>query len=381
MITWLRQRSILPICESVLAPANDQSSMNPLFRTKPLPPIFTDIRILALFGSVAATILVLSTFVLFRRVSQQSGLPHGPQVHVSGESVDTATRKLAVPEDDRAVEKLTVNDIKIVEPGEASMSVRPDPVRIKQPCEALLVLDVEATCVQGSDFHWPNEIIEWPVCLMRWKDKDADGIANRLEVAAEFRTFVKPTWRPTLTQFCTNLTGITQKQVDHAPTFPEVIDQFTKFLSDNGLIHPETGQRLIRFFWCTDGPFDIRDFVIKQCFISKIHLPPWIRGDVMDVRKVVSRIAYHEGRKGSGKKAFAFQKRLSLNLTSQLRFLNLSPFIGRQHSGIDDTRNIARIVSELARRGVRLEPNTYIQADRRWQWMGKPGEILEEYLS
>ena len=38
----------------------------------------------------------------------------------------------------------------------------------------------------------------------------------------------------------------------------------------NGLIDAETGNPLIRFCWCTDGPWDIRDFVVKQCFISKV---------------------------------------------------------------------------------------------------------------
>ncbi len=28
-----------------------------------------------------------------------------------------------------------------------------------QPYDAFLVLDVEATCLKGTDFHWPNEII------------------------------------------------------------------------------------------------------------------------------------------------------------------------------------------------------------------------------
>jgi hypothetical protein len=28
-----------------------------------------------------------------------------------------------------------------------------------QPYDVFLVLDVEATCLQGTDFHWPNEII------------------------------------------------------------------------------------------------------------------------------------------------------------------------------------------------------------------------------
>ena len=32
-------------------------------------------------------------------------------------------------------------------------------VRVPQPYDAFLVLDVEATCLPGTDFHWPNEII------------------------------------------------------------------------------------------------------------------------------------------------------------------------------------------------------------------------------
>lgn len=49
---------------------------------------------------------------------------------------------------------------------------------------------------------------EWPVCLMRWKDRSTSG--SQLEVVDEFRSFVKPTWAPKLSSFCTNLTGITQ---------------------------------------------------------------------------------------------------------------------------------------------------------------------------
>ena len=36
------------------------------------------------------------------------------------------------------------------------------PWPVKQPYDAFLVLDVEATCQEGTDFNWPNEII---VCL------------------------------------------------------------------------------------------------------------------------------------------------------------------------------------------------------------------------
>jgi 3'-5' exoribonuclease 1 len=45
---------------------------------------------------------------------------------------------------------------------------------------------------------------------MRWKDNGDGALASRLEVVDEFRTFVRPTWRPTLTEFCIELTGISQ---------------------------------------------------------------------------------------------------------------------------------------------------------------------------
>jgi len=207
-------------------------------------------------------------------------------------------------------------------------------LRVKQPYDALLVLDVEATCLQGSGLNWPNEIIEWPVCIMRWKDRSKDGKASQLEVVDEFRSFVRPTWRPLLSTFCTQLTGITQAQVNSAPLFPDVLKSFAKFLAKNDLIHSETGHRLARFCWCSDGPFDVRDFVVKQCFLSKIEMPEWLKGDVIDIRMMVTRRSIT--RKGQHKiKSSVVPGRRSLNIPCQLRALGLTHFVGREHSGID----------------------------------------------
>jgi len=250
--------------------------------------------------------------------------------------------------------------------------------RACQPYEFFLVLDVEATCVAGTDFNWPNEIIEWPVVLLTWDDRDDEGRASQLRVVDEFRSFVRPTWKPRLTEFCATLTGITQTEVDSAPIFSAVLDDFRAFLCRHGLISPQTGQRLRKFTWATDGPFDIRDFVVKQCFISKVKMPEWLRGDVLDVRKQVA--SWLEAQ-SSEKPSSGWSPGRSLNISRQLAALSLPPFQGRQHSGIDDTRNIARIVTELARRGVRLEPNLRIHPGRRWYWMGTQlGEIYEEYF-
>jgi len=56
----------------------------------------------------------------------------------------------------------------------------------------------------------------------------------------------------------------------------------------------------------------------------------------------------------------------------------LETFKGRQHSGIDDVRNIARILQELVRpeREWRVSSNARIKGrDRRWQWMNATGEV------
>ncbi|EAU88160.2 double-strand siRNA ribonuclease [Coprinopsis cinerea okayama7 len=252
----------------------------------------------------------------------------------------------------------------------------------KQLFDMFLVLDIEGTCDQGSDLDFPNEIIEFPVCLLTWNDKGQDMSASELEVIDEFRSFVRPTWRPVLTDFCKDLTGITQEQVDSAPTFPEVLAQFEAFIKKNGLINDE-GEPLVRFCWCTDGPFDIQNFIIKQCFISKLPLPWWLKGNVLDVRTLVQHYVAKQTRSNHGHRGrsnVTVPSRRSLNIPAQLKVLELQEFQGRQHSGIDDTRNIARILVELGKRGVHLLPNTAIQPQRRWPWMGKRGRILEEFL-
>lgn len=63
---------------------------------------------------------------------------------------------------------------------------------------------------------------------------------------------------------------IGQSQVDTAPLFPEALLKLEAFLVKNGLLDATTGRRLVRFCWCSDGPFDIRDFVVKQCFMSQV---------------------------------------------------------------------------------------------------------------
>jgi len=83
-----------------------------------------------------------------------------------------------------------------------------------------LVVDLEATCCdQDSIPQGENEIIEIGAVMV-----DADT----LEPVDEFMTFVKSVHHPTLSSYCTELTSITQKEVDGAPENPAAMKAFTE---------------------------------------------------------------------------------------------------------------------------------------------------------
>lgn len=53
---------------------------------------------------------------------------------------------------------------------------------------------------------------------------------DQLQIIDEFQTFIKPTKNPILTDFCKELTSITQKDIDSAPIFPIAIAEFKNWL-------------------------------------------------------------------------------------------------------------------------------------------------------
>ena len=67
----------------------------------------------------------------------------------------------------------------------------------------ICVYDFECQCNETKTTN--NEIIEFPVVIIDVKT---------MKIKGEFHTYVKPVLDPVLTAFCTELTGITQSQVD-----------------------------------------------------------------------------------------------------------------------------------------------------------------------
>ena len=275
--------------------------------------------------------------------------------------------------------------------------------------DTFLVLDVEATCeatrkyrniqhgFETGCFQYPNEIIEFPIVLLRWNED-----SHQLDTVDVFHSYVRPTFRPRLTKFCRDLTGVTQSHVDNAPLWNQVVENFFQFLQSHDLVEDtSTGKSNLHNFrlrrgiaWINHGPADLRDFVIKQCWISghprgKDHgAPPvFLRGPLVDIRKGIASLFKWEQElkaelsRSSGSRSTPFPEfggedgfqvispppstsppvvkedprttGLSpheQSLAGLLDLLNIGPFQGRQHCGMDDTRNIARLAVEVARR-------------------------------
>ncbi|KAI8995886.1 ribonuclease H-like domain-containing protein [Gaertneriomyces semiglobifer] len=200
-----------------------------------------------------------------------------------------------------------------------------------QPYDFYLVLDVEATCDRDADRHFPNEIIEFPVVLIN---------GETMRVVDEFHSYVRPTVHPKLSAFCIELTGIDQATVDAAPTFSTVLRDFETWLSQ----YAQPPYRNTLFI--TDGPWDIRDFIRKQCHHSRISRPGYLRSFV-DLRRLYTD----------------FYARERQNLNGMLEEMGMR-FEGREHSGRDDARNIARIAMGMMNEGCLFTPNYEVRVKR-----------------
>lgn len=192
---------------------------------------------------------------------------------------------------------------------------------ITQPYDYYLFFDVEATCIENGGFNYANEIIEFPVVLV-------DG--KTFDIVDEFRSYVKPTINPTLSDFCTKLTGITQDIVDTSPIFIDALNQFQEFLGKYSLFQSSTA------VFVTDGPFDIRDFVTKQLAHSNISpRPEYFNLPWVNIRKLFKT---------------HYRQTQNKNISSMLSHLNMK-FEGREHSGLDDARNLANIAKRMHKEG------------------------------
>ena len=197
---------------------------------------------------------------------------------------------------------------------QAAGSAQTAPQQNGRVCDSFVVLDFEATCDEARPPK-PQEIIEFPVVLVD---------ARTLAVVDEFRTFVRPVHHPRLTAFCTDLTGIRQEDVDDAPVWSEALAQVSAWLDDQLAKFGHT-----RCLFVTCGDWDLAKMILSQCATSGDHVPERFR-QWLNIKYLFKRV--------TGKPA--------CDMPQMLKELSL-PLEGRHHSGLDDSRNIAKILATL----------------------------------
>ena len=200
-----------------------------------------------------------------------------------------------------------------------------------QPYDYYCVIDFEATCEEHQRIQ-PQEIIELPSVLLE---------SRTMTVVDEFQLYVRPVHRPRLTEFCTQLTGIQQACVDEGTLFGEALQAHTEWLRGHGIAVDGGGGRSMICVSC--GDWDLKTMLPAQLRLDAggggergrvpLHLRRWIN--------IKHTYTQSMGQKASG-------------MVSMLDGLGLT-LEGRHHSGIDDCRNLAKVVQALAQRGVTLE--------------------------
>jgi len=186
----------------------------------------------------------------------------------------------------------------------------------------LIVLDFEATCWDALVRYKDHEIIEFPSVVV---DTETGKIVDTLE------QFVKPTCDPTVSEFCHNLTTITQEQVDGGISFAEAFKAHQLFVDkyrDSIIV--------------TCGDWDLKTMLPMDCKLNGIELPGYYKRWINLKRP--------------------FEKRYNVKVrgfNSMLEDKNIGlTFDGTPHRGIDDCRNIARVAIKMLEQGWVPVPTT-----------------------
>jgi len=190
--------------------------------------------------------------------------------------------------------------------------------RKKQRFDYFLVLDFEATCDSPVTVV-PQEIIEFPVIKVNGETFETESI---------FHTYVRPVVNPQLTSFCTELTGITQEMIDDKPVFEDVFEQFHRWLEEENLLNGA------KFIFATVGDWDLKYMFPMQCKFFRIPVADYMKSWINLKLSFLEMTTLYPR-----------------NLVTMMKYCQLQ-HEGKLHSGLDDCKNIAKLLKDLADRGM-----------------------------
>jgi inhibitor of KinA sporulation pathway (predicted exonuclease) len=170
----------------------------------------------------------------------------------------------------------------------------------------IVVVDVEATCWKKGVFSRKKETIEIGAVLLLFERAHAEW--------PEFQTFVRPLKLPRLSSFCRELTGISQEDVDAAPSFPETLRLFLEWA--------QPLDRVVLASWSHYDAWQL-DLDLEAHELPKLAFP------FLDVKKLAAQIVG------------------SKNFEETARELAPDSVSMPRHRAIADARRTARILHRL----------------------------------
>ncbi|CAJ2645449.1 uncharacterized exonuclease domain-containing protein At3g15140 [Trifolium pratense] len=181
-----------------------------------------------------------------------------------------------------------------------------------QNLDFFLVLDLEGKV----------EILEFPVLMIN---------AKTLHVEDIFHRFVRPS---KMTEQIINeyiegkygKIGVDRVWHDTAIPFTEVIDEFEAWLMQQKLW---IGGELNRAAFVTCGNWDLKTKVPQQCEVSRMKLPLYFM-EWINLKDIYLN----------------FYNRRATGMVTMMKELQI-PLVGSHHLGIDDTKNIARVLQHM----------------------------------
>lgn len=174
-----------------------------------------------------------------------------------------------------------------------------------------LIVDLEATCCDRNSAN-PEEIPRQEMETIEIGALLLD--AKRLSTVSEFNTFIRPVRHPKLTEFCMQLTTISQTEVEQAPRYPEAIAKFQQWLAPYS-----------NYLFCSWGDYD-KTQLQQDSTYHHLNFP--LAAPHLNIKKQFTQ-------------AQQLPKRYGMDRALQLAGLNL---IGTHHRGIDDVRNMAQLM-------------------------------------
>lgn len=192
----------------------------------------------------------------------------------------------------------------------------------------ICVLDFEANCDNGMKvIGMDNEVIEFPSVLWKYDVVNNNILMTKL---SEFQLFCKPKNTPILTPFCIELTKITQDKVDSGVTFPVALKQHELWLRSH-IPDFDIVSGLGNIVIATCGEWDMQTMAPKEYKNYNMKNVHSLYLKYVNVKKEFSEFYKCASKYG---------------MAGMLRHLNLT-LDGTHHSGIDDCKNISKILVKL----------------------------------